>query len=86
MFGLGAIPGLFLSFTYFFMPLAPSDTLSGSTKSVQKYTEKDKVTGVKILVALIKTQKWGILLSIVLAASLQLTGKKLNEKKLKYES
>ena len=74
MFGLGAIPGALLCAMYFVMPLTPSDIEATFQKSVQKYAEKDKPTGAKMYVEILKTQKKGILLSAVLAATLQFTG------------
>ena len=74
MFGLGAIPGIILSATFFFMPPAPSDSYDPS-KALDKYQEKDKVSGVRLYFTLIRQYPWQITLSVILAISLQLTGK-----------
>merc|ERR1712137_343376 len=74
MFLVGGIPGVLICLVYFIMPPAPSDAMTQMDNARDKYSSPSKQGLVAVYILMIKQQPMCVLLGIVLAATLQLTG------------
>lgn len=74
MFGCGAIPGLLLCLCYPIIPSAPSDLDTFMEDSMEKYSNKDKPSGIKMYIQLFQSCKKQVVIGFFLALTLQLTG------------